>query len=41
MCLYAHNKIRVSGMYLLLIKMEGFMEDITVVDDGEYLVFYK
>lgn len=39
MCLYAHNKIRVSGMYVLLIKMEGFMEDITVVADGEYLVF--
>lgn len=39
MCLYAHNKIRVSGMYVLLIKMEGFMEDITVVVDGEYLVF--
>ncbi len=38
-CLYAHNKIRVSGMYVLLIKMEGFMEEITVVSDGEFLVF--
>lgn len=37
--LYAHNKIRVSGMYVLLIKMEGFMEEITVVSDGEFLVF--
>ena len=26
-------------MDIQLIKMEGFMEDITVVSDGEYLVF--
>lgn len=31
--------MRVSSMYVLPIKMEGYMKDITVVVDGEYLVF--